>query len=187
VALTLTCISARDARLYLKLRTWKVLHSSSHADRLIAHRIVGLVHGHVEGLLGRPLNGTICKSSASASPTVPCFDRLATRIQSRSVAYYASIRRHARGDQAGGCQRNVLIKDHRLAVEACAPCGVHLFLEKRWPSATRARRIDQLAGAWCLVLTNFETSWYALRFVRPNGWLTRVRWRQSAKWSSATA
>lgn len=55
------------------------------------------------------------------------------------------------------------IYDHLKVVEACAPRGIHVMVEK--PLATtvkQARRIEQLARKHgIMVLTNYETSWYA--------------------------
>lgn len=54
------------------------------------------------------------------------------------------------------------IYDHLQVVEACAPRGIHVMVEK--PLATtvkQARRIEQLARKHgIMVLTNYETSWY---------------------------
>jgi len=55
------------------------------------------------------------------------------------------------------------IKDHYATVKACAPRGIHVMVEK--PLATKssdARKMKKLADKYgILVLTNYETSWYA--------------------------
>ena len=55
------------------------------------------------------------------------------------------------------------IKDHFAAVEACAPRGIHVMVEK--PLATKASdayKMKKLAEKYgIMVLTNYETSWYA--------------------------
>ncbi len=55
------------------------------------------------------------------------------------------------------------IYDHLSVVEACAPCHVHVMVEK--PLATTwkaARRIAALAEQYNIhVLTNYETTWYS--------------------------
>lgn len=55
------------------------------------------------------------------------------------------------------------ISDHRMAVDACAPHGVHTLLEKPLAySNDDARHMAELAKKHnVLVLTNYETSWYA--------------------------
>jgi len=55
------------------------------------------------------------------------------------------------------------IYDHLRVVEACAPRGIHVMVEK--PLATtvaQARQIETLARKYnIMVLTNYETTWYA--------------------------
>ncbi|MBQ8046748.1 MAG: Gfo/Idh/MocA family oxidoreductase [Prevotella sp.] len=55
------------------------------------------------------------------------------------------------------------IHDHLQVVEACAPRGIHVMVEK--PLATtvkEARRMAELSRRYgIMVLTNYETSWYA--------------------------
>lgn len=55
------------------------------------------------------------------------------------------------------------IKEHLAVVEACAPRGIHVMVEK--PLATTmedARRMAELATEYgILLLTNYETTWYA--------------------------
>ncbi len=54
------------------------------------------------------------------------------------------------------------IYDHMAVVEACAPKGIHVMVEK--PLATNlahAKRMDELARKYKIhLLTNYETSWY---------------------------
>jgi len=54
------------------------------------------------------------------------------------------------------------IHDHLRIIEACAPRGIHVMVEK--PLATtvaQAKRIEELARKYnIMVLTNYETTWY---------------------------
>jgi predicted dehydrogenase len=54
------------------------------------------------------------------------------------------------------------IYEHMAAIEACAPRGIHVMVEK--PLATNnahAKRMEQLAKKYNIhLLTNYETSWY---------------------------
>ena len=54
------------------------------------------------------------------------------------------------------------IYDHMRVVEACAPRGIHVMVEKPLAvSVKHARKIEALARKYgILVLTNYETSWY---------------------------
>ena len=55
------------------------------------------------------------------------------------------------------------IKDHLAVVEACAPRGIHVMVEKPLGSTLKdAVRMASLARKYgILLLTNYETSWYA--------------------------
>lgn len=55
------------------------------------------------------------------------------------------------------------IKDHLAVVEACAPRGIHVMVEKPLGSTLKdALRMASLARKYgILLLTNYETSWYA--------------------------
>ena len=55
------------------------------------------------------------------------------------------------------------IRDHLAVVEACAPRGIHVMVEKPLGmNMKHARRMAKLAKKYhILLLTNYETSWYA--------------------------
>ncbi len=55
------------------------------------------------------------------------------------------------------------IKDHLAVVEACAPRGIHVMVEKPLGATLKdARRMAELARKHgILLLTNYETTWYA--------------------------
>ncbi len=72
--------------------------------------------------------------------------------------------------------------DHLMAVEACAPLGVHVMVEKPLAvSGEHARAMGGLAREHGIhLLTNYETSWYASvreahRLTREGAWATPVR------------
>ncbi len=55
------------------------------------------------------------------------------------------------------------IKDHLAVVEACAPRGIHVMVEKPLGATLKdARKMAALARKYgILLLTNYETTWYA--------------------------
>ena len=72
--------------------------------------------------------------------------------------------------------------EHMEAVEACAPRGIHVMVEK--PLATNlvhALRMEQLAKKYKIqLLTNYETSWYATtaktyQLVNDSNYLGRIK------------
>ena len=125
--------------------------------------IVGLVHGHVEGLLWQASQRTDIQIVGVYEPDRVLFNKLATKYKLDPSLYYAEL--PAMLDSAKPEAVSVMssVKDHLAAVEACAPRGVHLLLEKPLAFSTaHAKRIESLAQKHgVLVLTNFETSWYA--------------------------
>lgn len=60
------------------------------------------------------------------------------------------------------------IKEHLTVVEACAPRGIHVMVEKPLGASLKdAQRMASLARRYgILLLTNYETTWY-----RSNAWL----------------
>ena len=125
--------------------------------------VVGLVHGHVEGLLWQSTQRDDLKIVGVYDPDRALFDRLAAKYKLDSSLYYVSLEEMLDATKPEAVSVMTSIKDHLSAVEACAPRGVHLLVEKPLAfSRADARRMGELAAEHgVLVLTNFETSWYA--------------------------
>jgi predicted dehydrogenase len=125
--------------------------------------IVGMVHGHVEGLLWQASKRTDLVIVGVYEPDRAVFDRLASKY-----GLNASLRHESLGAMLDAAKPEAVsvmgpIRDHVAAVEACAPRGVHLLVEKPLAfSKDDAARIEAASRRHgVLVLTNFETSWYA--------------------------
>ncbi len=125
--------------------------------------VVGLVHGHVEGLLNQANQRDDLQIVGIFEPNRALFDRLAAKYQLDPSLYHDSLEQMLDAAKPEAVSVMTSIKDHRLAVEACAPRGVHLLVEKPLAYSNKdAHRIEQLARQHgVLVLTNFESSWYA--------------------------
>lgn len=125
--------------------------------------IIGLVHGHVEGLLWQASQRSDLKIVGIAEPNRAVFDKLAAKYKLDASLYYATSAAMLDAAKPEAVSVMSSIKDHLPAVEACAPRGVHMLLEKPLAfSASDAHRIESLANEHhILILTNFETSWYA--------------------------
>jgi predicted dehydrogenase len=125
--------------------------------------IIGLSHGHVEGLLWQAGQRKDLVIVGISEPDRALFDRLAKKYNIDASLYHATA--PAMLDSAKPEAVSVMgpISEHRAAVEACAPRGVHTLLEKPLAfSRDDAHAIADLARTHkVLVLTNFETSWYA--------------------------
>lgn len=125
--------------------------------------VIGLVHGHVEGLLWRASQKDDIQIVGIYDPNRTLFDRLAAKYKLDAALYANDL--NAMLDRAKPEAASVMtsIKDHRMAFEACAPRGIHTLLEKPLAFSNEdARRMAELAREnRVLVLTNYETSWYA--------------------------
>ena len=125
--------------------------------------IIGMVHGHVEGLLWQASQRSDIKIVGVYEPDRALFDRLAGKYKLDPALYHASLAEMLDTTKPEAASVMGSIKDHFAAVEACAPRGVHTLLEKPLAfSVADARRMAALAKEHgVLVLTNYETSWYA--------------------------
>ncbi len=125
--------------------------------------IIGLVHGHVEGLLWQASQRSDLKIVGIAEPNRKLFDRLAAKYKLDPSLYHATTTAMLDAAKPEAVSVMSSIQDHLAAVEASAPRGVHLLVEKPLSfSASDAKRMQSLAREHgVLVLTNFETSWYA--------------------------
>lgn len=125
--------------------------------------IIGLVHGHVEGLLWQASQRDDIKIVGVAEPDRALFDRLAAKYKLDPSLYHASTASMLDAAKPEAVSVMSAIGDHVDAAELCAPRGVHMLFEKPLAySAADAHRIESLARTHrVLALTNFETSWYA--------------------------
>jgi predicted dehydrogenase len=125
--------------------------------------IIGLVHGHVEGLLWNARERADIELVGIYEPNRALFDRLVTKYNLDPALYHDSLTDML--DRAAPEAVSVMssINDHIEAVEACVPRGIHLLLEKplAFDAATAARMQSLAHQHGVLVLTNYETSWYA--------------------------
>lgn len=135
----------------------------SKAEGALRIGVVGMVHGHVEGLLWQAGHRDDLTIVGVYEPNRALFDRLAAKYGLDASLYHASLEAMLEKSKPEAVSVMTSIKDHLAAVEACSRRGVHLLIEK--PLAFRvedARRMEELARKHgVLVLTNYETSWYA--------------------------
>lgn len=125
--------------------------------------VVGLVHGHVEGLLWQARERDDLTIVGVYEPNRALFDRLAAKYGLDPSLYHSSLPEMLDTCKPEAVSVMTSTRDHLMAVEACAPRGIHLLIEK--PLAFRNEDADRMAhlakAHGVLVLTNYETSWYA--------------------------
>ena len=125
--------------------------------------VVGLVHGHAEGLLWNANSRDDIDLVGVYEPNQALFDRLAAKHNLDPSLRYNDLSRMLEETKPEAASIMTSIAGHADAIETCAGFGVHTLVEKPLAfSAADAERIEQAARRHrVLVLTNFETSWYA--------------------------
>ncbi len=122
--------------------------------------IAGLTHSHVHGLLGRA--GTDVRIVGIAEPNPELADRYAARYGLDESLLFASLPAMLDAVRPEAVVAFGSIDEHRAVVEACAPRGIQVMVEK--PLAFdrgEALAMQALAeGHGVQVLTNLETTWY---------------------------
>jgi len=123
--------------------------------------IAGLSHDHVHGILGRAPKGDI-ELVGIWEPNQALAARLAARYKFDSALVFSDLATMLDKTRPEAVAAFGSIADHLKVVQACAPRGVHVMVEK--PLAFRfddARAIRDLAERHKIhVLTNYETTWY---------------------------
>ncbi len=134
-------------------------HAQDTSDLKIG--IAGLVHGHVHGILRQVQEGKI-NLVGIAEPDRVLAAQYAERYGYAMDIVFPSLSEMLAATQPEAVTAFTSTKDHLRVVEACAPEGVHVMVEK--PLAVDmagARTIARLAKEYGIeVLTNYETTWY---------------------------
>lgn len=123
--------------------------------------IAGLVHGHVHGILRQVAQGDI-NLVGIAEPDQVLAEQYAERYGFSMDIVYPDLAEMIEATDPDAVTAFTTTKDHLPVVQACAPAGVHVMVEK--PLAVNmadARIIASLAREHNIqVLTNYETTWY---------------------------
>lgn len=123
--------------------------------------VVGLSHDHAHGLMQQFKKGEVTIIGIVESD-MQLVDRYKKRYElSESLFYKTTAEMLSRTKPDAVLAYNAIV-DHLSVVEACAPKGISVMVEK--PLATtvqHAERIAALAKQFNIhVLTNYETTWY---------------------------
>ena len=123
--------------------------------------IAGLVHSHVHGIL-RNLDRQDITIVGIAEPNRELAQRYAKQYGYSMDIVYDNLETMLEQTQPEAVTAFNSIYDHLATVEACAPRGVHVMVEKPLAvSLEHARRMQQLAQQHNIhLLTNYETTWY---------------------------
>ena len=139
------------------------LAPQASADPPLRLAVIGLVHGHVHGVLRAGRARDDVEIVGVWDPSRALFDEFKARYDLDDGIYFDDL--DAMLDETGPEAASVMTStaDHLTAVEACAPRGIDVLVEKPLAVSNEdAARMAALAAEHnVLVLTNYETSWYA--------------------------
>lgn len=132
-------------------------------DRPLRIAVIGLVHGHVEGLLWNARERDDLEIVGVWEPNRALFDRLAEKYGLDPSLRFDDLNDMLDRARPEAASVMTSTAGHLAAVQACAPRGVHTLVEK--PLATTLADADAMVDLAkqhnVHVLTNYETSWYA--------------------------
>ncbi|MEM9352663.1 MAG: Gfo/Idh/MocA family oxidoreductase [Planctomycetota bacterium] len=123
--------------------------------------VAGLTHTHVHWILGRPDRGDI-QLVGIAEPNRDLAERYCEQHGLPTQLIYPTLEAMLDEAEPEAVTAFGTIREHLQVVEACAPRGVHVMVEKPLAvSGEHARLMALLAREHGVhLLTNYETSWY---------------------------
>jgi predicted dehydrogenase len=125
--------------------------------------IIGMVHGHVEGVLWASSQREDLVIVGIAEPDKTVFDKFAAKYRLDPALRFDTADAMLDATKPEAVSVMTSIAAHADAARACAPRGVHMLFEKPLAFTTAdATAIADLARTHRVhALTNYETSWYA--------------------------
>ena len=123
--------------------------------------VAGMTHGHIVFILGRPDKGDfklvgVCDTNKERTA------ELAAKYHLSDDIIYHNLNQMLDKTKPEAVVAFGSIYDHLAVVEACAPRGIHVMVEK--PLAVNMEHAKRMAGLaekyHIFLLTDYETSWY---------------------------
>lgn len=138
------------------------LSAMAQGDSPLRIGVAGVAHGHLGNLTSQMKRGDfVIVGVAEANDEYRAHNGLVGRLPKEK--FYASLTDMLDNEKPEAVVAYGSILDHMAVVEACAPRGIHVMVEK--PLATtykQAQKIAALAEKYGIkVMTNYETTWYA--------------------------
>ena len=123
--------------------------------------VVGLVHDHVNWILGRENKGDI-EIVGIAEPSLSVAEKYSKKYGYNMNIVYNTIEEMIGKTKPEAVFAFNSIYDHLKVVEYCAPRGIHVMVEKPLAvSNEHATKMLALAKKYNIyLLTNYETTWY---------------------------
>ena len=147
----------------LLLNIWPVCTSHAQSKKPLPLRlaVAGITHGHSGWILGRK-DKTDVTLVGIYEPNSELVHRLAKQYNLTEGMFYNDLSKMLDVVKPEALVAFGSIYEHMAAVEACAPRGIHVMVEKPLATtAAQAMRMEKLAKQYNIyLLTNYETSWY---------------------------
>ena len=123
--------------------------------------VAGLNHDHAYGIMHQYQNGEVIIVGI-AEPDKNLADKYKKRFQLPDSLFYPNLNELLKHIKPDAVLAYNAIVDHLAVVEACAPKGISVMVEK--PLATTVEDADKMAALankyHIKLLTNYETTWY---------------------------
>lgn len=143
--------------------------------------VAGIDHGHVGWILGRK-DKTDIQLAGIYSADTALAKRYAKRYGFSEDIIYSDLGKMLDAVKPQAVLAFGSIHSHLAVVEACAPRGIHVMVEKPLAvSVAHARKMEALAKQHNIhLLTNYETSWYpsvakSFQLVQDSNYVGQVR------------
>lgn len=137
------------------------IFNTTVAQKPVRIGVAGLSHSHVVPLL-RNLDRQDIQIVGIAESDTALSNRYAERFGFDRNLVYESLDEMLEQTKPEGVVTFTSIYEHLKVVEACAPLGINVMVEK--PLAVSVKHAKKMAGLakknGILLLTNYETSWY---------------------------
>jgi predicted dehydrogenase len=175
----------RAFSIYLLLGLSPILKTGAQSAQNTPVRlaVAGITHGHAPLILDRGKKGkTDIILAGIYEPNKDLARRLAKQFNLGADLFYTDLNQMLDKVRPEAVMAFGSIYEHMEVVEACAPRGIHVMVEK--PLATNvahARRMQELAGKYHIyLLTDYETSWYpttekTFELVNDSNYLGKIR------------
>ncbi|HSO85380.1 MAG TPA: Gfo/Idh/MocA family oxidoreductase [Draconibacterium sp.] len=157
------------------------IFAKSQDEKPIRLAVAGMTHGHISFILGRPDKGDF-ELVGVYDTNKELTQRLANRYKFSPDLIYHDLEQMLDKVKPEAVVVFGSIYDHLAVVEACAPRGIHVMVEK--PLAVNmehAKRMAELAEKHHIfLLTDYETSWYpttakSLKMVNDENFVGKLR------------
>lgn len=138
-----------------------VLFQGAGAQKPIRLAVAGMTHGHISFILGRPDKGDF-ELAGVFEPNQELAQKLSKKYKFSESLIYSDLAKMLDEVKPEAVAAFGSIFDHLAVVEACAPRGIHVMVEK--PLAVNMKHAQRMAGLakkYAIhLLTDYETSWY---------------------------